>query len=289
MPARSLVLYLAFSLPLGAQTAAAHFAAGRAAYSSGNADSAVRELERAVSLDSSNAEFHLWLARAIGRQSETASFLRVPFLARRMRAEYERTVRLDSSSVAGHEGMLEVYLGPSMFGGNITKAREEADVIARLSPSRASNAYAAIARKQQDGGSVEHRWRDAVVEFPDSLGAVINLAELLASTRRPEEAIATVDRYLTRHPTEPNALFAFGRMSAITGLEADRGEEALRRLLTVPRVGIDSTLPPAANVHLRLGDILTKKGAKDRARREYEEALALNPNLEAAKRALKVP
>jgi tetratricopeptide (TPR) repeat protein len=286
---RPVFLCVALSVPLGAQTAAAHFAAGRAAYDSGKTGAALSEFERAVSLEDGNATFHLWLARAIGREAENASFLRVPFLARRMRAEYERTVQLDSSSVGGHEGMLEVYLGPAMFGGNITRAREEADMIARLDPSHGPGAYAAIARKKQDGGSVEHKWRDAVQEFPDSLGAAINLAELLASTNRAGEAIATVDRYLTRHPSEPNALFAFGRMSAITGLETERGEKALRLLLTMGGAGADAAFPPAANVHLRLGDILARKGAKDRARAEYEAALALNPDLEAAKRALKAP
>jgi hypothetical protein len=34
---------------------------------------------------------------------------------------------------------------------------------------------------------------------------------------------------------------------------------------------------------------MSEKGAKDRARLEYEATLSLNPNLEAAKRALKVP
>jgi tetratricopeptide (TPR) repeat protein len=286
---RCLLLCLALSYPLGAQTAAAHFATGRAAYSAGKADSAAREFERALSVDDANAEYHLWLARALGEQARTASMLRVPFLARRMRTEYERTVQLDSSSVGGHEGMLEVYLGPGMFGGDIAKARAEAEVIARLDPSRADRAYAAIERKELDGGTAEHKWRDAVQEFPDSLGAATNLADLLARTNRRDEAIATVDRYLTRHPDDPNALFAFGRMSAITRLSTDRGEQALRRVLAMDGDRSGSGLPPAANVHFRLGEILDQKGLKDRARAEYEAALALNPNLEAAKRALGPP
>jgi BirA family biotin operon repressor/biotin-[acetyl-CoA-carboxylase] ligase len=64
-------------------------------------------------------------------------------------------------------------------------------------------------------------------------------------------------------------------------------EAALRKVLAAPGVGTDSTLPQPANARFRLGDILVKRGRTAEAKAEYEAALRLNPQLDAARAALK--
>jgi tetratricopeptide (TPR) repeat protein len=76
-------------------------------------------------------------------------------------------------------------------------------------------------------------------------------------------------------------------VAAITGMQLERGEQALRTILVAPGVGVDPNLPVPANIHFRLGDIFAKKGAKEQARKEYEKAIELNPQLDAARKALK--
>jgi len=254
---------------------------------SNKADAAVKALEKAVKLEDSNAGYHLWLARALGAVAQRANVLRQPFLAKRVKAEFERTVRLDPSNLGGHEGLLQFYLqAPGVMGGSSAKARAEAEAIAKVNPMRGHFARATIANREKDAVSVEREDRAAVAGYPDSLVAVNTLANLLANTNRADEAFATMDRFLTRRPGDVNGAYALGRIAAITGKQLDRGEQALRTVLAAPGVGTDSTLPSPANAHYRLGDILRKRGERERATGEYEMALKLNPRHEAAKRAL---
>ena len=80
------------------QTAADHFRAGRAALDSGKAESAVKAFEKAVSADGKNADDHLWLGRALGAFAQNVNMMRQGILARRIKAEFEKTVQLDSGT-----------------------------------------------------------------------------------------------------------------------------------------------------------------------------------------------
>lgn len=287
--ARLLTLAAVLALPvaLGAQSAADHFRAGRAAMDSNTWDAAVKSFERAVRLEDRNAEYHLWLARALGNVAQRASVLRQPFLAKRIKAEFERTVQLDPQNLGGHDGLLQFYLqAPGVMGGSIAKAREEAEAIARINSLQGHFAKARIANREKDQAGVEREYRAAVAEFPDSLAAVTTLVNFLSSSGRSDDAFATLDRYLARKPGDVEALFWVGRTAAITGKQLDRGEQALRAVLAVQDGGTDAHLPARARAHFRLGDIAAKRGARDAARKEYEKALELNPRLEPARKAL---
>ena len=63
----------------------------------------------------------------------------------------------------------------------------------------------------------------------------------------------------------------------------ERGESALRDYLTRPR---RPDLPSHAAAHWRLGQILLALGRRDEARREWEEALRLDPKNAEVKRSL---
>jgi tetratricopeptide (TPR) repeat protein len=273
---------------LGAQTAAEHFKAGRAAFDSKKADAAVKSFEQAVRLEDKNAEYHLWLGNALGTVAQHASVLRQPFLAKRVKSEFERTVALDPASIDGHDGLMQFYLeAPGIMGGSVAKARAEAEEIARINPLRGHFARATVANHDKDQTVVEHEYRAAASEFPDTLGAIAALVNLLATSNRADEAFALLDRYLAHKPNDLVALFQIGRTAAITGKQLDRGEQALHTVLAAPGVGTDPALPAPASVHFRLGDIAAKRGAKDQARAEYEKAIELNPRLGAARKALK--
>lgn len=284
---RIVPMLLVLPLALGAQTAADHYRAGRAALNT-KPDEAVKEFERAVAMDDKNAEYHLWLGNALGTLAEKASVLRQPFLAKRVKSEFERTVQLDPSSVPAREGLLQFYLrAPGIMGGSVDKARQQAEEIARVSLLRGHFARASIAGHDKDTAGVEREYRAAVADSPDSLLAYRQLAAYLAGRKRAEEGFAVIDRFAARKPGDPLSLFQVGWFAAVSGLQLDRGEQALRAALAAPGVGTDASLPAPAAIHYRLGDIYARRGAKDQARTEYEKAIQLNPQLEAARRALK--
>ena len=274
-----LMLAMPLAQPLGAQTAADHYKAGRAAMNV-KPDDAVKEFEKAVALDDRNSEYHLWLGNALGSVAQKASVLRQPFLAKRVKSEFERSVQLDPSGVEARDGLIEFYTqAPGFMGGSMAKAHEQAEAIVKISPLRGHFALAKVASHEKDTVAVEREEAAAVKEFPDSLVAVNTFANYLASRKRTDEAFATLDAYLARRPGDPAGLWAFGRLADVTGTHLDRGEQAVRTVLAASGIGTDPNLPPPANAHYRLGGILAKKGAKDQARKEFENALELNPKL----------
>lgn len=285
---RLLTALLALPALVGAQSAAEHYKAGRAAMSASNAEGASRAFEKAVALDDRNAEYHLWLGRAVGSQAIVAGKFQQPFLARRAQNEFERAVQLDPASVGGREGLLQFYLNaPGVMGGSLEKARQQAAEIGKVSRLRGHLALAGIANHEKEPAVAEREYRAAVTDAPDSSVASIALANYLQSNGRSDEAFATIDRALARHPGDAALLFGVGRIAAASGRQLDRGEHALRQLLAIgPADTAGTGLPAPAILHFRLGELLVKKGDKVRAKKEFEAALELNPRLDAARRAL---
>jgi tetratricopeptide (TPR) repeat protein len=264
-------------------------AAGRAAFEANDLDAAVQAFERAVAIDGSVAEYHVWLGRALQRQLEHASLLRQPFIAKRARGEYQRAIELDPRNVPAREGLVALYIEvPPGLGGSVDKAREQAESLAAINPLRGHFARASIADRERNPDGMEPEYRAAVSENPDSAVAHLQLVQWLLNHKRRDDAFAVVDAWQANRPKDLRATFAVGALAAATGSQLDRGERALRQVIERADPS-DPTTPNMANVHLRLGDLLVKKGARDEARVEYERALELNPKLQAARAALKNP
>ena len=279
---------LALPLALQAPSAADSYRAGRAAYDAGNYGLAVKSFERAIHIDDKTSDYHLWLARAIGTEAVGAGIFHQPGMARRAKSEFERALQLNPKNISARDGLLQFYLrAPGLIGGSVAKAREQADVIARANPLRGHLARAALAAFAKDQITVEREHRLAVLEYPDSSVGVFTYANWLATKARSDEAVVQLEHFLTRHPGEPSALVWLGRIAVTSGKQLDRGELALRQALKAPSVGLDPNAPAPAMIHFRLGELLIRKGDKGQARKEFEAAIKLNPNLEAAKRVLK--
>ncbi len=284
----ALAVALAFRpLALEAQTGSDHYKQGVAAMQANDGDAAVKAFEKAVAADEKNADYHLWLARALGVVAQKANVLRQPFLARRCKTEFERTTQLDPSNIPAREGLLQFYmLAPSVMGGSMAKAHEQAEAIAKLSKLRGHFARGAIASKDKDVPTLERELRAAWVESPDSLAAVTSWANFLVNNKRADEAVPVVDKFLATQKDNVVAQVWLGRVTTAAGKQLDRGEQALRAALASPALGADGN-PAPASVHFRLGELLARKGDKAAARQSFETALKLNPKLDQARKALK--
>lgn len=286
--AASMATVLAAPSAARAQSAADHAKAGTASLNANNADAAVKSFEKAIAAEPNNSDYHLWLARAVGTVAQNASVLRQPFLARRAKAEFEKAVQLDPNSIGGREGMMQFYLlAPSVMGGSLGKAREQAAVIAKLNPMRGFFARATIANNQKDPATAEKEIRGAAAAFPDSLNALTSLVNVHTNANRPDTAFAVLDKYLSKHPDDLTAQFWIGRTAAVLGVQLDRGEKAIKTVMTAPGVGTETGLPTLWAAHFRLGQIAVHRGNKVLAKQEFEKCLAINPKYEPAKRALK--
>lgn len=265
--------------------ARAHLYLGRLALLENDADAAVEHLERAVALDARVSAHHYWYGAAVAQQTMRASKLKMPILARRMKAAMERAVALDPRNVEARDMLVDFYsMAPGVMGGDEAKAREHAAAIARLDPARGHLAAGRLAMQAKDTTAVEREMQAAIAAAPDSIRAYVTLASWHGRAKRWPQAFATMDRYVARRPDDPHGPNAVGRLAALSGQELARGEQGIRAFLAAPPR--DAAPPVLSRAWLRLGQVLEHQGRRAEARQAMVRAVALDPRNDEARKAL---
>lgn len=126
-------------------------------------DAAGSECEQAVSMESQNSNYHLWLGRALGERAEQASFVTAYSLAKRTRIEFETAVQIDARNVEALADLGEFYsAAPSVVGGGMAKAQGVAGQLDKIDPVRAAELRGRIAGDNKDYGAAENAFKQAV-------------------------------------------------------------------------------------------------------------------------------
>jgi Tfp pilus assembly protein PilF len=250
----------------------------------GKSGDAVDWYEKAVKANERDPRHHLSLAGALGTEAEKANKLRQPFLARRLKSELERAVALDPNLVDAHEGLRQYYTeAPGIVGGSIDRAKEQAEIIAKLNPLRGHLARASIARHEGDIALVETEYKAAVAQAPDSLFAAYSLGSFYENQKRWADAAAVYDRLIAQRAAELTPHFFYGRVAALSGENLERGEREMRYWIV--NAPTDAPMLSRSAAHVRLGTILEHQGKRDAARAQFDTALSINPkNVDAKKR-----
>lgn len=265
--------------------AASWYYLGRIALYDNDDDEGIHRFERAVELEDGNALYHHWLGTAIGGVALRANKFKQPFLARRIRKEWERAVELDPEYVDARISLAGFYaVAPGIMGGGLDKARAQAAEITRRNAMRGAMTRALIAAREKNGAEEEATYQQAITAAPDSAAPYFALATAYARDAKADDALAAIGRYAKRHPNDAWSLYHTGRTAGTTGQQLDRGETALRQFLMSPPS--DAHPSAFAGAHYALGQIARHQGATDAAREHFRAALKLNPNMQAAQREL---
>ena len=265
--------------------ATALFYSGRVALQQGMSGESVDWFEKAIATDATNAEYHVWLGSALGEEAQRASKFRQPFLARRVRTEFELATKLDPRNLLAHIGLMQVYgLLPGIMGGSMERAHQQVSMIATLSPLYGHLGAGFLAQREKNNALAEREYEAGIAAAPDSAAGYLSLGMLYQREERWADAFATYDRLLKRRPDDLGAQFQIGRTAALSGSNLDRGEQSLKLWLATPPK--DARAASVAGAHHRLGQIYQKRGRLDAARAEYDEAVRLDPKNEDARTSL---
>jgi len=261
------------------------FYLGRIAEAQGKSGDAVDWYEKAVKRDDKNALYHFYLGSAVGTEAQKANKLRQPFLARRVKSEFERSVQLDPNLIDPRFGLVDFYsIAPGIMGGSMDKAREQAAEIGKLNAMRGHEANARIANRVKDTITVEKEWRAAITVAPDSARGYSGLATFYRGRGRYDEAAAVYDEWMKARPNDATPHANWGIVAVLAGKNLERAERELKYWFE----HYPKDTPPAvvSGIHFRLAQLYEKQSRKDLARAEYEEAVKLNPDNQDAKKAL---
>lgn len=242
-PAREAFEKIAAAEPGNAE---AHYYLGVLAEKRSDIDEALKQLETATTLAPKNSMYFLELGGAYSAAINKAGLLSQLSLAHKCQAALEKAVELDPDSVEARNGLISFYRSaPSIAGGSMTKAYEQAAEIKKRNPAVGAYAY----------------------------------SQLYYHDKKYDDAFNVLEELLKTAPDNYLALYSLGRTAAQTGLKLERGEQALRRCLELtPGKGE----PGHAAVQWRLGVIAEKRGDPVAARADYQASLKIDPEFREA-------
>jgi tetratricopeptide (TPR) repeat protein len=266
--------------------ARAYYYLGRLAMIEDELEAAAEHFERATRLEPNVSDYHLWYGNATYQQVPRVSKLKQPFLARRVKSEFERAVELDARNIDARDVLVDFYsMAPGIMGGSADKAREQAQAIARIDAMRGHLAFARLAVSAKDTPAVEREMNAAIAATPDSLRGYSALANWYAEQKKWPQAFATLDPYIKQHPDDPYGPYGIGRLAALSGQQLERGEQGIRAFLAKPPKDAGRLVLSLA--YVRLGQVLEHQGKRAEARSAIEQAVKIDPRNDYAKKALK--
>jgi len=227
--------------------AAANYYLGRTYLMLGNYDRAADYCEKAVELADSVAEYHFWLANALGQKAQNSNVFKQAWLAPKIIKEFERTVQLDPKHVGGHVGCANFYLmAPAIMGGGLDKARKEADILMKLDEMKGRLLKISIYEKEGKSALAEQEYEAVEQALNDST---------------PNYNFYNQYGYfLLKHKKYDKAIKMFRKQVELA--------------------------PGKANPHDSLGDGLRAAGRLEEALAEYQKALQINPDFKASKKKI---
>jgi tetratricopeptide (TPR) repeat protein len=241
--------------------------------------------ERAVDADDKVAVHHLWLGNAIGTQAQTASKFKQPFMAKRIKSEFEKAVQLDPTLIDARHGLIQFYSqAPGFMGGSMDKAKEQAREIGKLNAWYGHWEMARLLERDKDLNGAEKEFTAAVSAAPDSVAPYLYLGSFHRRQKKWNEAIATYESFLKHKPDAVNVHLNIAYTLYQSGQDLAREEKETR--LYLDKMPADASKQNQAVAHFLLGHVAEKQGKKDVAKSEYQQAVTLNPANNEAKKAL---
>jgi len=247
-----------------------------------NWDAGIGACQKAVSLQPSNSDFHMWLARVYGEKASRVNFLSAAGLAKKVHSEFETAVRLNPANLEARADLAEFYVeAPGIVGGGKDKAQEQAREIAKLDPAQGELVQAWIAEKKKDLSSAESHFRAAVRLSKGKPGAWLNLAQFYRRTGKMDEMQNAV-----RH-----AIAADGHNRVLVQAAdiLNRSKQNIPQAVELLHQYFSSATvedAPVFKAHYLLGTIYEEQGNTAAAAEEYRAALALAKGYTLAQTAL---
>ncbi len=260
----------------GVDQALAHNLACRVRLTLEQWDAAANECEQAVHLSPNNSDFHLWLARAIGQRAGHASFMNAFSLARKARAEFEESVRLNPRNADALADLGEFYRqAPGVIGGGIDKAQGIASRLDKVDPARAHHLRATIDEGQKDFPTAEREFKQAISSSPHPALEWTSLANFYRHQKRYDEMESAVHTAQSAAAHDRHAAVALYDGAGVL-IDSNRNSALAATMLTDYLANPDKTEDaPAFIAHLRLARLESQHGDTAAATGDRAAATAL--------------
>lgn len=195
----------------GVNNAEAQNVVCRVQFTMGQWDAAIRACQQAIELDPRNSDHHMWLGRAYGEKANRVSFMTAFSLGKRVLVEFQTATQLDPRNGEALSDLGQFYVeAPGIVGGGLDKAESVAEELDRVSPERAADLRAEIARHNGDYATAENDLKKALALSTHPARQWSTLARFYAGRSRwleMENAIRNCQAAAARDPHAAVALY----------------------------------------------------------------------------------
>lgn len=239
-------------------------------------NAAASECEQAVQLDSQNSVYRMWLGRALGEIADRATYLKAYSLAKRVREEFEESVRLNPRNADALEVLGDFYYqAPVIVGGGLDKAQEIAARLDKVDSARAHVLLGKIAEERKDYGTAEREFRQAIEVSAHPAFQWIAFAGFYSRRQRWTEMESALHTGMTEALRDKHAGVAlYDGASVLTSVNRDPALAA-RMLEDYLACSAKTEEAPAFVAHDQLARIDDQLGDAAAANRERAAALAM--------------
>ena len=249
-------------------------------------DAAIRSAERAVEIDPQNSVYHEWLGRAYGEKADHAGWFSAISLAKKTRKEFQVAVDLDAGNFAARQALIEFDCSaPGMVGGGEDKAQPHIKELMEMDTAEGHYAAGNCRRQKKDFAVADEEFTKSLEDHPKSAWLIYDIGDYAIRRLQPERLLAVADEGERVVPSDPRSKFYRG---VALVLKEERPEEAERLLLGYAKIAPKRNgFPSRAAAHAWLGCLYQNRKRIEDAKKEFEEALRLDPKNKMAQESLK--
>jgi len=265
------------SLAANPGDAEAHNLLCRVYYQEERWDDAIHECETAVRLMPLDSGYHLWLGRAYGEKADSIHSIKAYGLAKKVRDEFERAVKLDNGNVDALSDLGDFYTAaPEIVGGGKKKAQGVAQALEQYDLAEAHQLKGHLAEKDKKYTLAETEFKAAVEASKQPAGAWMELASFYSRRRQFDQMLealhAGIDADAKSARPHGPPLVEGAVILTRSNQEPQLAIQLLRLYLASPNKSADS---PASQVHAQLSRLLEQQGDHEGAKRQIEAAATL--------------
>jgi tetratricopeptide (TPR) repeat protein len=250
-------------------------------------DGAVAPAEAAVSLEPKNSAFHELLGRVYGEKADRSGWLSALSLAKKARKEFETAVRLDERNFSAMQALIEFDCSaPGIAGGGEDKAKPEIAKLSALDAAEGRYAAGNCRRQKKDFAAADVEFRKSLALHPKSPDLIYDIADHYMKHGQPDAMrIALAEGERVAPAGDPRGNFYRAVIYTLEKKDPVGSTKLLHEYLAnVPK---RNEYPSKAMAHYWLGRIQQNQNDEASAKREYREALYLEPKNRLANEALK--
>ena len=249
-------------------------------------DRAIPRAEKAISLDPQHSRYHELLGRLLGEQADRSGWFSALSLAKKARKEFETAIQLDDRNFSAMQSLIEFDCSaPGIAGGGEDKARPEIERLSAMDAAQGHYAAGNCRRQKKDDETADREFRKALALHPKSADLIYDIGDHYMKHNQPDGLRLVLDEGERAAPADLRENFYRAVVFAMEKKDNAGATKLLREYLA--KAPKRNNYPNRALVHYWLGRIEENQNDATSARREYKEALTLEPKNRLASEALK--